>query len=430
MAKKTLVIIFLLGLLLRLVLSVQIYSGDVNNHIAWGKDSLSFGLAGIYEREFSERYGTLAPTYPPIPLLFFTAFYWLYEQVYKLTWTFNLSFNIFPSNFIFFLEDQDTLPAFLKIPAIISDLGIAYMVFLFVKKLMSHGGQKLPLLAVLLVLFNPAFFYNSAYWGQIEATPVLFVLTAFYLLLYSKSYLAAALFVTLALLTKQTSIVFIPVFAFVFFQKYGLVNSLKAVGVSAAGFWLAFLPFFKDGNFLLFPFSTYLNKIQTGSGSDFVTDHAFNFWALLTGLGKISDSTSFWFGIQFNIWGYLIFGILAICVLYKLLKNQNAKNTLFAGFLVAFAAFLFLTRMHERYLEQAIPFLLLVAVKEYKKYIPFFIIISIFHFLNLYHNWWAPRWQVFVEFLMQTLVINIVIVMTIGIFSLLFVEYLKGLEDE
>lgn len=424
MAKNTAILIFLIGLLLRLVLSIQIYSGDVNNHIAWGKDSVSFGFAGIYEREFFQRYGTLSPTYPPLPIFFFTAFYWLYEEVYKLAWNLNISFSLFPSNFIFFLEDQDTLPAFLKIPAILADLGIAVIVFLFTRRLVDN--RKMPLLASVLVLFNPAFFYNSAYWGQIESVPLFFVLTAFYMLLYSKKFLIAAIFLTLALLTKQTSVVFIPVFALVFFRKYGLVNSIKATSVSVLILWLAFLPFFKKGNILLFPFSTYLNKIQTGSGSDFVTDHAFNFWALVTGLGKISDSTPFWLGISFNFWGYVIFSLITIGVLYKLSKDRDIKNTLFAASLVSFAAFLFLTRMHERYLEQTIPFLLLIVVKEPKKYMFPFFIISIFHFLNLYHNWWAPRLQVFVELLIKTLVIDVIIVIAIGIFSLLFVDYLKG----
>lgn len=420
---KTLKILLLLGFILRLVLSVQIYSGDVNNHIAWGKDGKEFGFQGIYEREFFSRYGTLAPTYPPIPIFLFNWFFELYDWTYKVSWDLNLKYGLFPSNFIFFLEDQDTLPAFLKIPAILADLGIAYLVFLFAGKLTKN--KRLPLVLSFLVLFNPAFFYNSAYWGQIEAVPLFFVLSSFYLLLFSKRHILSAVLFSLALLTKQTSIVFSPIYAVVFFYKYGFKESAKGFLVSLSTFWFLFLPFFKEGSLLAFPFSTYLNKIQTGSGSDFVTDHAFNFWGLVSGLGKISDSEAFWLGLPYKLWGYAFFGVLLSVILYYLYKSKFAANkVIFAAALIPFAAFLFLTRMHERYLEQALPFLLLVGVEK-RSVFWIFIIVSVFHLANLYHNWWAPRIDILVNFLSWGAVINGLILFAIGSFSFLLIQYIK-----
>ena len=119
---KILIYLLLFGLLLRLFLSIQIYSGDVNNHIAWGYDIYNFGTQGVYSREFFSKYGTLAPTYPPIPLYLFTASYVIYDFAYKTSWNLNSTVQMFPSNLIFFFEDQDTLPAFLKLPGIFSDL--------------------------------------------------------------------------------------------------------------------------------------------------------------------------------------------------------------------------------------------------------------------------------------------------------------------
>lgn len=417
--------LLLIGLVLRFVLSVQIYSGDVNNHISWGKDAINLGFSGIYEREFYPKYGTLSPNYPPIPIFLFTAFYGLYGWVYKTAWNLNLTLPFFPSNFIFFLQDQDTLPAFLKTPSMLADIGIAFVIFLFVKKLIKSEGSYWLLVAPALVLFNPGFFYNSAYWGQIEALPLFFILLSFYFLTCSQRFFWSALFFTVAVLSKQTTVVFAPIFVLYFLFKYGLANSLKSLSLSAVVFWLTFLPFHKSDNVLFYPFTTYWNKIQTASVSDFVTDHAFNFWALITGLGKISDSLPFVFGISFQAWGYTLFVLLSVIIVYAIYKHRdNVQVILLSAALVSFGSFMFLTRMHERHLEAALPFLLLLGVRD-KKILLVFLYLSAFHFLNLYHNWWAPRFGFIVELLSMQTVINSLIVITLSFFIILFLKFLR-----
>lgn len=422
---KLLLILVLIGFFFRLAVSVQTYSGDVNNHIGWAKDVLVSGFSGMYERSF-QKYGVMTPTYPPVPLFLFTFFYWLYTIIYKMAWKLNLSMGIFPSNIIFFLEDQDTLPAFLKIPAILADLAIALFIFLIAKRVYSRRSINWPLILASLVLFNPAFFYNSSYWGQIEAVPLSFLLASFHFLLFTQRNILSVLFFSLSLLTKQTMIIFIPLFIFGYFSKFGLKKSLSGMTFSLILFIFLFLPFFKQGNILLFPFKTYLNKIQTGSGSDYVTDHAFNFWALLTGLGKIPDSQPFWLGISFSVWGYLIFGILIAWIFYLMFKKGlNIEKFFLAAVLIPFTSFLFLTRMHERYLEPAVLFLLLTIPKG-KVFVVCFLFLSFFHFVNLYHNWWAPGIPALVNVLSNSSFVNLLICITIGTFCFLFVKYTRG----
>lgn len=420
---RLLLVLILLGFIVRIILSVQIYSGDVNNHISWGKDVVETGTRGIYEREFFEKYGTMTPTYPPIPLLFFTPSYWMYDYIYKLSWKLNLAYPIFPSNLIFFLEDQDTLPAFLKLPAILSDLILAAVVYKFVKKILK-GKEKLALIFASLVIFNPAFIYSSAYWGQIESTPLIFLTLSFYFLLFSKRVYLPVVLISLAFLTKQTSIIFAPIFSIIYLKKFGLANSIKGLLISLLVFFIAFLPFYKSGNIFTFPYLTYWNKIQTGSGSDYVTDHAFNFWALLTGLGKISDSTKYIL-FTYRLWGYLIFtGTLAV-ILYKLaISKIKSQDVLLAGVIVAIGAFLFLTRMHSRYITQALPFILLLTAYQ-KKYIYLYIFVSIFLIINMYHNWWAPRIDLLVNLFSNIYFINILIVALISLFCTLLFKYIR-----
>ncbi|MDP2860101.1 MAG: hypothetical protein Q8N98_00100, partial [bacterium] len=269
-----------------------------------------------------------------------------------------------------------------------------------------------------------AFFYNSSYWGQIEAVPLVFLLIAFYGLLFTDKFLLAAVFFSLTLLTKQTAIIFTPLFALGYLFRFGVKKSLAGLAAFLITFFTFFLPFYRAGNLLFFPFATYLNKIQTGSGSDLVTDHAFNFWGIVTGFAKISDSRPFWLGISFSAWGYIIFGILTAIILFRFFRQrQDPASFIFAAGLIPFTGFLFLTRMHERYLEQALPFLLLLLPFG-KKYLASFLFLSLFYWLNLYHNWWAPRIPVLVEVLSNAMVINILIAVAILTFFFLLGDYL------
>lgn len=427
--KKALLFLFIAGFILRLYLSLQGYSGDVNNHISWGKDILLNGTQGIYDREFYFRYGTLTPNYPPLVLFFFTVSYVLYEMLYAASWWLNNNISLFPSNIIFFFQGINTIPAFFKLPAIFADLGIAYYVYLFSKKLVK--SEKWRLISVSLVLFNPAFFYNSALWGQVEALPTLFAVAAFYVLLYSQRiYLSVVLF-ALALLSKQNAVIFAPIFLLVFWKNYSVVKMLKSGAVLLLFFWILFLPFNKqssslhNGNFLSFPFETYWNKILTNSVSDYVTYHAFNFWTLFVGQEKVHDFTPLFLGISFKIVGYLLFAGALILTLMKLLKHKiGTYMTLYSAVIISFASFLFITRLHERHLGSVLPFLLLLSVKE-KKFLPIFLFVSIFHLANLYHDWWLPRIDSIVRLISQPLLINSGVLLLLASFLYLFTNFLS-----
>ena len=120
-------LVLVFSLLLRLFLSVQIYSGDVNNHMAWAAGILDGGAAGAYYREYP---GVMQPTYPPISLLAFITSEWFYRQTISTAYSLNQTFAIFPSRLIWAMADQDFRPAFYKITAIVSDLGIGLLIFM------------------------------------------------------------------------------------------------------------------------------------------------------------------------------------------------------------------------------------------------------------------------------------------------------------
>lgn len=239
MKRFLLPLLLLAGLIFRLVISVQIYSGDINNHIAWGTDISRFGPSGVYGRDFPSAYNTIPPTYPPIPLLIFTISKVVFEWADKMVWDLNFSVPAFPSNLVFFFEDQDTMPAFYKVWAIGADIVIAGLIFLFAKKY-SSTGSAWPYIFSSLVLFNPAFFYNSAYWGQIEALPIMFLVLGLYIF-YQKRPVLSSLCFMLAFISKQSSIIFIPILMVMFMTKVSPRDLVKSTLICLSLFWLSFI---------------------------------------------------------------------------------------------------------------------------------------------------------------------------------------------
>jgi Gpi18-like mannosyltransferase len=384
---RQLVLVLLLGLVLRLGLSTTIYSGDVNNHIAWAGSILLLGSNGAYERQYT---GVLQPTYPPLALYSFVTSYWLYRQTYSISQSLNHSVSLFPSRFIWFLEDQDTLPAFHKIISILSDLGTAVLIFALARRLFAVPPRA-AYLAMLLYLFNPAVFYNSSLWGQLESPPLFFVLLSVWLLLKKRPFYAHAAFVA-ALLFKQSSLIFLPAFLIFSFFNSGLKKTLFGLAVQFCLFILCYLPFSTPNSpfsIIQYPISVYLDRLQVGSGSDYISDHAFNLWALYSHLEKIPDSVSFIWGWSANLAGKVAFMIVSGLLLIRFLTAYRNRRLIYVLGLTAFAAFMLLTRMHERYLAPVLPLMAITAASR-KQLWPIYFLLSTGHLINMYHQWWFP----------------------------------------
>src|SRR3989344_4927136 len=118
--------LFLLILLVYFVLSFPYYSGDVKNHVIWAKSILDFGPFGLYERTFHDY---AYPNYPPLAMFTFTLSLIIYNLVYSFIWFLNNSFSVFPSNFIITFESWNMQAAFLKLPALISTIGISFILY-------------------------------------------------------------------------------------------------------------------------------------------------------------------------------------------------------------------------------------------------------------------------------------------------------------
>lgn len=418
--KHLLFLLFFLGLIIRLSIIFYDYSWDVNNHMVWAKDFLMRGPLNFYETLSSNVFASPTPNYPPLAIFIFVVMKLFNPMIHSLYWWLNINIPLVPSNIIFFLEKTVFLAGLMKIPAILADLGIAFLIYLFAKKI-TPKNKKGQIIAISLVLFNPAFIFNSSLWGQIDSIPIFLVLSSIYFLLYTRRSFISTILFTLALLVKPTALIFLPVYIVLFVKKFAIKKSILNLFIANIIFCLFFIPFIKDKNIFLYPYEIYFNKIVAAQSLPFVTNGAFNFWVLITGMKGIKDMTPFILRVPYRIFGYMMVGLVDIFIIWRLIKSKKITEDLFmALFISSLAAFLFLTKMHERYSLLPLVFLLLFSLKR-TKFTGWFIFLSVISLINHYHSWAVPR----IEFLV-TVINSMPFVYVISLTNVVIFFYLFG----
>jgi len=417
--KHLLFFLFFFGLIIRLSIIFFDYSWDVNNHMVWAKDFLARGPQNFYETQSSNVFATFTPNYPPLAIFIFVVMKLLNPLIHSLYWWLNIHIPLIPSNLIFFLEKVVFLAGLIKIPAILADLGIAFLIFLFAKKIIPKNKRN-QIIAACLVLFNPAFIFNSSLWGQIDSIPIFFVLSSVYFLLYTRRNIISTILFILALLVKPTALVFLPVYIILFIKKFGIKKSILNLFIANIIFCLFFFPFIKGKNIFLYPYVIYFDKILAAQSLPFVTNGAFNLWVLVTGMKGIKDIAPFILGVPYRFFGYMIVGFINVFIILRLIRGKKTTEDFFmALFINAFAVFLFLTKMHERYSLLPLVFLLLFSLKKVK-FINWFVLLSLISLINHYHSWAVPRIEFLVMIVNSMPFVYIISLANIVIFFYLF----------
>jgi Gpi18-like mannosyltransferase len=287
----------------------------------------------------------------------------------------NDKIRAFPSTFIWFWQLKGMV-LLVKLPSIFADLGIGYFIYLITKKLKF----------AILWLFNPIIWYNSAIWGQTDAiVNLLGLVSIFYIL--RKKLVASSLFLVLSILFKGSLAIFVPVlFVYAFLQKYRFKMWVKSGVVCALAVILVSIWFHPRIDLFVWLFNLYNQRILPGE-IGYLTANAFNFWWLVDP-GRVLDSTIY-FGLPARIWGYLIALIGVGIVIFKLKKNKSEKTLFWSLAMTALITFLFLTRIHERYLYPFFP-VGTILVSFMPEFIIPLLLLSGVNLLNLYHLFWAP----------------------------------------
>ena len=260
----------------------------------------------------------------------------------------------------------------IKTPAIAADIISGIIIYN-----VSGGGkltEKGRLFIMSLYLFNPAVFFLSTIWGQIDSILALTVLVASIYLTKGKYELSAAFF-AIGVLLKPQGLIFLPVLFFeclrAIIVDLGMIKrALKAAACFTGVFVLAILPF-SFGKHPLWIVDLYMGTLE---GYSYASMNAYNFYALL-GANMMSDSESLLF-LKFSTWGNIfIFAFTALTglIIYQYHKrisrtpeqpvaNQPIENVMpvLASALIILGVTTFVHKMHERYFFPAL--LLLLAV--------------------------------------------------------------------
>jgi dolichyl-phosphate-mannose-protein mannosyltransferase len=268
--------------------------------------------------------------------------------------------------------DSNSFYYLLKLPAIITDLIIGYLIFKAVKKI---SGEKLALLGAAFFLFNPAILFDGSVWGQVDSVLALFMFSSI-IALEKKRIFYSAFFFGIAFLIRPQAIALLPLFGFYFLKNFKIKEILKFISVTAAVSVAFFLPFF-SGNNLADSFHLIINMINDYSYNSLF---AFNFWGA-QGFW-IPDNTGGIYSMR-NI-GIALFIIYWLIILFYYFKK---KIPLFSLAALATMSFYFLpTRVHERYLYPALPFLTLLIFQIRNRFFTYLTItLCLLFFVDLYY---------------------------------------------
>lgn len=386
---KKLFYIFLAAFIFRIVLAFIVWHPDLNNHIDWGIRFWQYGFDKFYSANV---WSFTWPNQPPGTIYLFAGIRKLFEFVFSILWTINIKIPVFPSIIVSYAE-TNLYPALLKLPGILSDLGIGYLIYKLVYKLTNK--EKLSIFGLCLWLFNPIVWYNSAVWGQYDSVINFLALLSFYFLI-EKKLLFAFLAMAISLYTKASLLIFLPIFAIIAFrQKYPLKKWIISFVVTLLAIGLITLPFAKGEPFSwlfnLFKDKIFAHQLQV------ITANAFNIWVGVAGIHERPQTLPF-LGMTYQYWSYILFSIFYLPTLWLVWKKQNIKSIVWSLAIAAFGSFMLLTNMHERYLYPLFPYLtILTAVKLVSIY-PY-ILISLLSLLNLYNFWWVPQIPFLVDIL-------------------------------
>ena len=403
--KLTIKKILIISTISRILLLPWTYHGDVIVTYWWGKFAQEFTWPGYYDWLNFGGYGR--PDQPMLNIIYNWLIRLLYDFVYKIIWFINVNIPIFPSKIMswYFFHGNQIL---LKLPMLIADIFLIYFIYKFIS--IEFSNHKAKIAAIILAIYPPLF-HNSIIWGSGDSIINLFALLAVFAL-YKKKYYNFVLFFLISVLYKSSLLIWAPIFLVIFLkQKIKLKTLVLMGGLASILIYIVSRPFAIKNTFIWF-YETMTQKILPGAMPQ-ITANAMNFWAILFGLEPKLDETLFLNIISFRSLSLVICLILYLIILINLYKNYSLKSILLSLVQVSLATFVFMTRMHERYTFPALIPLLILCFYD-RRFIKYFIILSITHYLNVYNWWFVPK----IPFLISLLKFEFVI-RSISIINLL-----------
>jgi hypothetical protein len=393
--------ILLFSFLLQAFLStVGSHPYDMFTQKIWAYIISYYGLGGLYPISLITPSGrasgkpSIVNSYYPYPPLL--GYYYMF--IGKIYSSFYPSFE-FNTPYLSFL---------IKLPLIIITLFVGCLIFSFIKK---KVGLKFALLLMLIFTVNPALILNTVVWGQNDIFLALFLICS--LLTFKISVTASLFFLILSLLTKQTAIPPVVLMLILMIKKYGFKKILTSITFPLTCIFLLLFPYLYSGYSLLFIINVSIgdkvfNKIAREQAlgipewQKVVSGGAYNIWPIMTFVfnhqlgwsrftypdfssNQIFRTTYNKFGLYLTSFFFIL--ILLLSLISSKTRNDNEEAKIaYMLYLIVFSSYLFLTRMHERYLFLTIPFLIIAFpwIKNKKIFIMLYGSLTLTFFLSIY----------------------------------------------
>ena len=299
--------------------------------------------------------------------------------------------------------------ALIKLPGIIADIGLAWLVGLLAERLAPERvTRRLPVraLASAAILLNPAFFFVSAVWGQADAVLAVLMVGSFFLLATGEQTFrreaGAVALLALAFGTKPQAIFAVPMVALLLAWRHLRPDVLAMGGDRRRALWggvrhiatlaviAALAGFAMFAPFGMYPARAFDFYVRASRTYKVTSVFAFNFWGAVgfwkPDSGDDADVIRI-LGVPAVICGIVAFialGGLVLARAWRALRDgtDEGRVLLFGGVALTLVSFAVVTRVHERYLF--LPLALLAVLVGNRWMRRAFVVLSGLYLINIY----------------------------------------------
>lgn len=324
---------------------------DMNTWKAWTGKLVTTGPANFYSP------GYFADYFP--------------GYLYML-WFLGSSYNfLFPNSSIY----SEDFEIYLKLFTNLFDFLTAFLIY----KIIGRKNHELGILGSILYLINPALSFNSSVWGQTDGILAFFLVLTVYLVTETKKAFSWSAIAGTSLIVKPQGLPVLPVSVIYFVKNLKEKKNLLYILLIPLVPIILSLPFFLNdpilGLFHLFQ--------RSANTYPYTSMFSYNLWSFAG--YWVPDSTKLG-PLPYQIWGYLLFISIYLAIILPLWRKKTISReaVYLSCALAVFAFFLFLTRIHQRYLFPFFPFFLIFAMlKSSLKYVLIYLLLSFIHLINL-----------------------------------------------
>lgn len=212
------------------------------------------------------------------------------------------------------------------------------------------------------VLFAPPIWWDSALWGQLDSAVTAAAVWMVWAMCSGRWKEAGVLFGA-ALMLKPQALVLSPVWLYALWAHRARAEPLRGLVLAAATVVVLSLPFLWHSGLAWWRIS-YLENLTTAFPA--TTLKAFNLWYGEALLHESVDVARSWLGLSMDTWGRVLFAAALAASLVGLWRRWRGAPyaLLLCAALSTLLSVMLATRVHERYLLLALPFVIVAAAVQ------------------------------------------------------------------